>query len=219
MKSAKEEIFDRIRRANKGVVAQTQRSEYEGIERRYRQESSIPQAAVIDLFIDRLHDYGSGVFRCSQGDIATTVGSILRERAIEEMLVSREIPTAWLPGDVVFREDHNLSYETIDGQRGVLTGCAVAIAVTGTIIVHHRSDRRALTLIPDFHLCVVFEQQVVETVPEAMRQISAFGNAPLTTISGPSATADIEMTRIKGVHGPRLLDVVLVASLEPVLAD
>jgi L-lactate dehydrogenase complex protein LldG len=81
--------------------------------------------------------------------------------------------------------------------------------LTGSIILHHTSERRALTLIPDYHLCVVFEDQVFETVPEAIREIAALADAPITTIAGPSATADIEMTRVKGVHGPRFLDVIL----------
>lgn len=210
MKSAKDEIFDRIRKTNRGVAGETRGPEYEAIERHYRQEGSTDRAAVIDCFVDRLNDYGSGLYRCSEGEIASAVASILRERGIDEMLVSEQVPATWLPGDFLFREDHNLSYEALDAKPGVLTGCAIAIALTGTIVVRHSKDRRALTLIPDFHLCVVFEEQVVETVPEAMRQISAFGDAPFTTISGPSATADIEMTRIKGVHGPRVLDVVLV---------
>ena len=84
--------------------------------------------------------------------------------------------------------------------------------MTGTIVLRHSPDegRRALTLIPDYHLCVVFANQVLETVSQGIREMANFGSAPLTTISGPSATSDIEMTRIKGVHGPRTLDVILV---------
>jgi L-lactate dehydrogenase complex protein LldG len=87
-----------------------------------------------------------------------------------------------------------------------------AIAFTGTIILRHGAGEgtRALTLIPDYHLCVVFADQVVETVPEGFERLRGMETSPLTTISGPSATADIEMTRVKGVHGPRFLDVILV---------
>jgi L-lactate dehydrogenase complex protein LldG len=100
----------------------------------------------------------------------------------------------------------------LDSGDGTITGCTVAIAPTGTIVLCHgdREGRRALTLIPDDHLCVVFMEQVVETVAEGLRQPEVARSALITTISGPSATADIEMTRIKGVHGPRTLDVVLV---------
>jgi L-lactate dehydrogenase complex protein LldG len=108
--------------------------------------------------------------------------------------------------------DQNLPYELLDASEGVLTGCAAAIALTGSIILRHTEaeGRRALSLIPDYHLCVVFENQIVETVPEAIDLLSAFPLVPVTTIAGPSATADSEMTRIKGVHGPRTLEVILV---------
>ena len=108
--------------------------------------------------------------------------------------------------------DQDLSYDALDRSEGVLTGCSVAIASTGTIVLRHGAGegRRALTLVPDYHVCVVFRDQVLQTVPEAMRQLAALRPALVTTISGPSATADIEMTRIRGVHGPRTLDVVLV---------
>jgi L-lactate dehydrogenase complex protein LldG len=94
----------------------------------------------------------------------------------------------------------------------VLTDCALAIAMTGTIVLRHSAGeaRRALSLIPDYHLCVVFAGQVVETVPEGVMQMKAFAHLPITTIAGPSATADIEMIRVQGVHGPRTLDVILV---------
>jgi L-lactate dehydrogenase complex protein LldG len=101
----------------------------------------------------------------------------------------------------------------VDASEGVLTDCALAIATTGTIVLRHSAGeaRRALSLIPDYHLCVVQASQVVETVPEGIQQMKAFANIPITTIAGPSATADIEMIRVKGVHGPRMLDVILVA--------
>jgi len=105
-----------------------------------------------------------------------------------------------------------LSYEEIDRAEGVITGCVAAIAFTGTIILRHSlaDGRRALTLIPDYHLCIVSTSQVVETVPEGFAMLKGMETMPLTTVSGPSATADIEMNRVKGVHGPRFLDVILV---------
>lgn len=208
MNSAKEDILNRIRSANQNS-APNRPAEYDGIERQYRQASSLPRAGVIECFIDRLHDYDSGVHRCSQDSIATTIASVLQGRGITEILVSSGVPSEWRPEGISFVEDHDLTYVDLDEKRGTLTGCAAAIALTGSIILHHTNERRALTLIPDYHLCVVFEDQVSETVPEAIRQVAALGNAPVTTIAGPSATADIEMTRIKGVHGPRFLDVIL----------
>jgi L-lactate dehydrogenase complex protein LldG len=128
------------------------------------------------------------------------------------LLAPPGIPEHWLPYHIEFTADDNLPYDVLDRSEGVLTGCALAIARTGTIVLRHSSEegRRALTLIPDYHLCVVYGRQVVETVPEAIREMLDFGTAPITTISGPSATSDIEMTRVKGVHGPRTLDVILV---------
>lgn len=209
MTSAKEEILYRIRRANSQVSPSTRESEYAQIERQYRDEPAASRDDILECFIDRLHDYGSGVHRCSESSISTTIASVLAEKSITRMLVSAGVPPAWRPEDVHFIEDATLSYADLDAQPGVLTGCAVAIALTGSIILSHNDERRALTLIPDYHLCVVFEDQVTETVPEAIRKLTSFGTAPITTIAGPSATADIEMTRIKGVHGPRFLDVIL----------
>ena len=105
-----------------------------------------------------------------------------------------------------------VAYAEIDRGQGVITGCVAAIAFTGTIILQHgaRDGRRALSLIPDYHLCVVFADQVVETVSEGFDRLEGMETSPLTTVSGPSATADIEMARVKGVHGPRFLDVILV---------
>jgi L-lactate dehydrogenase complex protein LldG len=120
-----------------------------------------------------------------------------------------------LPGEPFeFIPDRGLDFCELDHSEGVLTGCAVAIAMSGTIILKHSpgKGRRALTLIPDYHLCIVKAEQVVETVPEGIRSLGDQTSMPITTISGPSATADIEMTRIKGVHGPRTLDVILVVS-------
>ena len=130
------------------------------------------------------------------------------------LIVPHGLPAIWLPEDFAFVPDDALSYEALDRSEGVLTGCAVAIAATGTIVLCHSpaEGRRALSLVPDYHLCVVYEEQVVETVPEGIRNLRPHQSDPITTISGPSATSDIEMTRVKGVHGPRVLDVVLVAT-------
>jgi hypothetical protein len=117
-----------------------------------------------------------------------------------------------LPEGIEFVVDEGMGAADLDGFEGVVTGSTVAIAETGTIVLQNvpGQGRRAATLVPDYHLCVVRAEDVVETVPEAMDRLAGTAELATTFVSGPSATADIEMTRIKGVHGPRFLDVVLV---------
>ena len=120
---------------------------------------------------------------------------------------------AWIPAGLDVRRDEGLSTAQIEGVDAVLTACEIAVASTGTIVLVHdgAQGRRVLTLLPDHHLCVVRRGQVVGTVPEAIRALGSRLGQAVTTISGPSATSDIEMTRIRGVHGPRRLTVILCA--------
>lgn len=186
--------------------------EYVAIERKYVQVGSLNQDQKAVLFEQRLRDYETGVYRCENSGLATTIAHALTKRQRHGLLVPQGVPQNWLPAGFEFVLDHGFSYREIAGSEGVLTGCALAIAETGTIVLRHsfQDGRRPLTLIPDYHLCVVQVAQIVETIPEGVRQMALFGTALITTISGPSATSDIEMTRIKGVHGPRTLDVILV---------
>ena len=182
------------------------------IARDYLASASLPVSASVDLFADRLQHYQVGVYRCRSGSLAATIGEVLASRGRRRMLVPPGLPGDWLPAAVEFVPDSALDYAVLDRSEGVLTACSLGIANTGTIVLRHGpgEGRRALTLIPDYHLCVVRQAQIVQTVPEAMRLLAAWRPALVTTISGPSATADIEMTRIRGVHGPRTLDVVIV---------
>jgi L-lactate dehydrogenase complex protein LldG len=210
--SAKEEVLSRIRQAVRDVSGIA--GEYgSGIPRQFRRAGTLDDRSRIELFIDRLHDYDALVHRSNSFDVAQTISEALRARGKQGLLVPSGLPAEWLPGGFEFKEDRELTYDEIDRSEGVLTGCAAAIALTGSIILRHSAaeGRRALTLIPDYHLCIVHESQIVETVPEAIEQMKSFATAPITTIAGPSATSDIEMTRIKGVHGPRVLEVILVA--------
>ena len=118
----------------------------------------------------------------------------------------------WLPAGFTFVLDEGMTASELDGFDGVITGSTVAIAETGTVVLQNNlgQGRRAVTLVPDYHLCLVRGRDVVETVPEAMARLQGMAELATTFISGPSATADIEMTRIKGVHGPRFLDVILI---------
>jgi L-lactate dehydrogenase complex protein LldG len=215
MSTAKEEILARIERAIADAgprMPEDRAREYDELQRLYRASGTLDEAARLDLFEDRLHDYNAVVYRCFAAEVSATVAQALRAREKPGLVIPQSLPAAWLPADFEFIPDQGLSYDELDRCAGVLTGCAAAIAFTGTILLKHGpgEPRRALTLIPDYHLCVVQSGQVVETVPEGIRRVNEFRTSPLTTISGPSATSDIEMTRVKGVHGPRTLDVILV---------
>jgi L-lactate dehydrogenase complex protein LldG len=212
--AAKDEVLSRIREALRGSV-QAKRGPAV-VPGEYRRAGTLTREQRIDLFIDRLHDYDAVVHRAAPHAIAAAVAGALEARAKRGLLVPLGLQTEWLPPGFLFQRDAGLSYDEIDRSEGVLTGCAIAIALSGTIVLRHSDSegRRALTLIPDYHLCVVYEQQIVETVPEAIEQMNAYARSPITTISGPSATSDIEMTRIKGVHGPRTLEVILVSEID-----
>lgn len=174
------------------------------------------------LLQDRLLDYRAGVFRCSPADLGNVINSRLEARAIRSLAVPRDLPPTWTAGlqdtgPVLLRDSYSepLRTETLDSVQGVLTGCALAIAETGTLVLDGgpAQGRRALTLLPDYHLCVVSAHQVVGSMPEAWDLLgeSTRGRRPLLTlVSGPSATSDIELIRVEGVHGPRTLDVILV---------
>ncbi len=211
MSTARQEILERIRQA--AGSAGDRAAEYAAIGREYRREGSMAPEARLGLFAARLHDYGASVYRCIATQVADAVAQALTTRRCSAMVVPHGMPANWLPEGFEFLEDDALTFAALDGSNGVLTGCEAAVAFTGTIILRHGPGqaRRAVTLVPDYHLCVVQAEQVVETLPEAIRRMEPFRAAPITTISGPSATSDIEMTRVKGVHGPRTLDVVLVS--------
>jgi L-lactate dehydrogenase complex protein LldG len=209
--SAKDEILGKVRRAI-GDHSPVRDLEYSAIPRGYRRSGASGREEVLALLTDRLTDYDTGVYHCAAAGIADTVAAIMAKRGKTSLLRPDHLPEEWLPSQYRFPLVNGLPYEEVDLGEGVITGCAAAIAFTGTIILSHTPGdaRRALTLIPDYHLCVVFANQVVETVPEGIARLKGLESSPVTTISGPSATADIEMNRVKGVHGPRFLDVILV---------
>jgi len=167
---------------------------------------------VLELLEDRLLDYDARVVRSRHSEVAVAAARMLLERRVLRMVVPVRITAEWLPGGIEFVVDEDLPAAELDVVDGVMTGATLAIAETGTVVLQNVAGqgRRAVTLVPDYHLCVVRTEDVVETVPEAMDRLQATAGLATTFVSGPSATADIEMTRIKGVHGPRFLDVILV---------
>lgn len=195
-----------------GTRRETASAAHGRLSREYRAAATIGPAACLDLLTERLQHYQVDVYRSEPATLPRTIAAALSARSKTRMIVPPDLDPAWLPAELAFTPDAGLPFADLDRSDGVLTACSFAIATTGTIVLRHAAGegRRALTLIPDYHLCVVHASQVVHSVPEAIRALSGIGPALVTTISGPSATADIEMTRIRGVHGPRTLGVVLV---------
>jgi L-lactate dehydrogenase complex protein LldG len=149
-------------------------------------------------------------------DVAEAVADVCAARAARRLGIPAGLPDDWLPPGLEYVQDGRFDPGELDRLDGVLTGCTIAIAETGTIVLVAGpvDGSRALTLVPDLHVCVVREAQVVELVPEAMAALAPHATAPITFVSGPSATSDIELSRVEGVHGPRNL-VVLVTKQRP----
>ena len=204
---AREEVLARIRSALGSAPQAVE------VTRGYRTAGEHPPGApqLLDQLADRLVDYKAGVTRCTADELPAAVADVLARTAPQgRVLVPPGLPEPWTAGVDVLRDDGSTSTGTLDTVAGVVTACAVAVAETGTIVLDASPDqgRRALSLVPDLHLCVVRADQVVQTVPEAVSRLEA--TRPLTWISGPSATSDIELNRVEGVHGPRTLEVLLV---------
>jgi L-lactate dehydrogenase complex protein LldG len=200
---AREEILSRIREA----LEPGERSVVVPREYRTAGEHAPGSGALVELFTDRLVDYKAAVVPTADADPAAAVAGVLAERGLRRVVAPDGVPAAWLAGAEALREP--LTVADLDAADAVVTGCAAAVAETGTIVLDGGADqgRRALTLVPDVHVVVVRPEQVVQTVPEALARLDPA--RPLTMISGPSATSDIELDRVEGVHGPRTLVVVL----------
>jgi L-lactate dehydrogenase complex protein LldG len=212
--NAREEVLARIAAAHR--IAPPPKVPYEDISREYRTTSDSQTAQLTELLIDRLVDYRALVRESSAGDLAATIDTALAERGSRRIVAPAGLNPSWtanVAAEVLTDAasgDDQLSVSQLDVADGVITGCAVAIAETGTLVLDGSPDqgRRVLTLIPDYHLCVVFPDQIVADVPQALARLEA--TRPLTMISGPSATSDIELNRVEGVHGPRTLEVIIV---------
>jgi L-lactate dehydrogenase complex protein LldG len=227
--TAREEILARIGRALTDTVLTdtvltdtvlTDTAAGDEVPRRYRTQAALDPSQLLDLFAERLHDYGSTVRRIGPGQVLTAVAEALSHRGARRVVVPPGLDLPGLagpggqadrsPADVDFVADDGLSPAELDAVDGVITAAAVAIAETGTIVLDGSpgQGRRVLSLVPDYHLCILRADQVVGLVPEALARLTP--GRPLTWISGPSATSDIELDRVQGVHGPRTLEVILI---------
>ncbi|WP_027482292.1 LutC/YkgG family protein [Deinococcus pimensis] len=168
---------------------------------------------VVEQFAEFAAEYRASVTRVDAADVARAVAELLARRGSVRVVVPSDLPDDLL-GALPALRDEGLDTAALDRMQAVVTTCAVAVAETGTVVLDHGpgQGRRALTLVPDHHVCVIRESQVVDGVPEAVASLrgSVLAGRPLTWISGPSATSDIELSRVEGVHGPRVLDLVLV---------
>ncbi|GHJ47166.1 hypothetical protein Cs7R123_45080 [Catellatospora sp. TT07R-123] len=202
--SARDEVLARIGHALSGAAVPAE------VPRDYRRTGEHPPGApeLLHLLTDRLVDYRAAVHPATPRTLESVLATVLE--GLDRVVVPPGLPVGWLPPQAVV-DDGTLSPAELDRTDAVLTACAAAAADTGTIVLDGSADqgRRAITLVPDRHICVVHAAQVVQTVPELLARVDP--RRPLTFISGPSATSDIELQRVEGVHGPRTLIVVLVA--------
>jgi iron-sulfur cluster protein len=219
---ARADILHRIRQALHGATASD-------VPRNYRTEDARERDEIVDVFAERVAEYRATVHRVGEAEVGETVARIAKAAGAEHLGIPADLPEDWRPGgeesvagggagtrQIELVEDAPLSVPELDALDGALTGCAVAIAEVGAFVLDGGpgQGRRALSLVPDLHICVVRENQVVGLVPEAVAvlEASVTSGRALTFVAGPSATSDIELDRVEGVHGPRTLHVVVVAS-------
>jgi len=207
--TARDEILGRIRATRSSMAVELP-------PHGYNTRWEAPREEIIARFVQRLQDYHVTVLVAhTENEIHEIAERQLGARGIETLVIPPDLPATWRPTAPVVIEDIALSYEDLNAAQGTMTGSFLGIAETGSVVLDTGlgQGRRALTLLTDYHLCVVRERAVVGSVPEAIAALQprvAHG-APITFFSGPSATADIELDRVEGVHGPRILDVILVS--------
>ncbi|QFG67926.1 LutC/YkgG family protein [Ornithinimicrobium pratense] len=213
--SAREEILARLRAATRDVTTQ------QGArgELAVTAASAESPARTLELFVHNVADYRARVERCSPGDVATSIAAALVRGGAHRVVVPDGLDASWIAPlrDSGIRlvpdradDGRPLSSAELDEVDAVVTAARVGIATTGTIVLDHDTDqgRRVLSLVPDQHVCVIRADRVVHDVPDAVSLLDPL--RPLTWISGPSATSDIELDRVEGVHGPRILDVIVI---------
>ncbi|GAA0630656.1 LUD domain-containing protein [Streptomyces thermocarboxydovorans] len=212
--NARTEVLDRIRRALADVPANERPGDVP-VPRKYSRSGPTPagSTATVDLFAERLAEYGASAQLVPEGDVASYVARSVAGFGAGPVVVPGGFPPEWrsaLDPDRVLTDVPRLPVAELDRCGGVVTTAAAAIASTGTLVLDGGpgQGRRALTLVPDVHLCVVRTGQIVASVPEALTVLDP--SRPLTFVSGPSATSDIELDRVEGVHGPRTLEVLIV---------
>ena len=214
MSSARDEILRRIRRGLQDVPVNESAEDVE-VAREYRQEGAVSSPELTLRFAERVTEYKAHVEQVTAAGLSAAITQACARRGVRRLVVPQDLPAQWVPAGVELLHDAELSNEQLDRSDGVLTGCAWGIAQTGTIVLDGGATqgRRAISLVPDYHLCIVRVDQIVDLVPEAIARLAPAvreARRPITLISGPSATSDIELNRVEGVHGPRTLEVIIV---------
>lgn len=208
MSAAREEVLGRIRGALGPAPVVPE------VPREYRPAGAPAEGDVVARFCERVADYKATVHRVSAAELPRAIAAACAQRGAARLVTSPEPPVSALDGIEIAVDDPPMDLAALDAVDGVLSGCALAIAETGTIVLDGGpvSGRRAITLVPDYHVCVVAESAIVASVPDAVAALADAVTAgrPITLVSGPSATSDIELDRVEGVHGPRVLEVIVV---------
>ncbi|MFO0892019.1 MAG: lactate utilization protein C [Isosphaeraceae bacterium] len=216
MSGSREVILERIRGALADVPP-VERPDDVPLFRTYGSKDDGPSDERLALFVERVRDYKAVVSIVPQAELPRAIAAACEARGVKKLVVPADLPSGWIPPAVAVLREPGLSNLALDESDGVLTGCALGIAQTGTIVLDAGpgQGRRVITLLPDYHLCIIREDQVVGLVPEAvarLQEAAASPGRPITFISGPSATSDIELNRVEGVHGPRTLEVLVVTT-------
>jgi L-lactate dehydrogenase complex protein LldG len=206
-------ILDRISAATQDAAkdAAGRAAAYAALPRGYARRGLLNKEERVELMIERLREYDAEVVESLPTELPAAIEARLATSGRRKFVVPTGVPAEWGAFGFDWKLDHGLITAEVEQAEGVVTAATCGIADSGTIVLHHTAaeGRRILTLLPDWHLCILLASQVVETLPEYFDRCKQ-PPALVTWISGPSATADIEMTRIKGVHGPRFLHVILV---------
>jgi L-lactate dehydrogenase complex protein LldG len=210
--NARDEVLARIRTAH--AAAPPPALAYADITRDYPTGSELDREALVELLVDRLLDYKALVRRAGADEIPAVIAAALTERRAQSAVVPAGLEPSWLSAvqlDVRVDGPDPLRVADLDSTDAVITACAAAVAETGTLVLDGSADqgRRVISLIPDYHLCLVRVEQICADLPQALARLD--GTRPITMISGPSATSDIELDRVEGVHGPRTLEVIIVS--------
>jgi L-lactate dehydrogenase complex protein LldG len=224
--SSRQQILERIHAATPQAAATADEAlrVHAALERNYTRRGSLSAPSRLELMMERLREYDAETSECRWEELPAAIGAQLTRSGRRTLVAPGGLPQEWLAPGFKWKIDRGLrngelgtgelGVGEIERADGVLTACFCGVAESGTIVLHHTAaeGRRVLSLLPDWHLCILRASQVVQALPEYFDRCRELPSAPalVTWISGPSATADIEMTRIKGVHGPRFLNVVLV---------